>query len=818
MVGWLSEQFERVVAWRDADAHQVLHVGGVIVATAGFVLAATLIVAYDSIFLGADNFAALQIGNVVTQDVRAPIDVAPFVSPVLTNQGQQEVRDQIPAIYFPPDPAISRQQADIAQSILTYIQQVRHDPYATPAQKLNDLTHLEGVPLPPLILEQILIMDDHTWQAVNDQVTTVLERVMSGEVRETNLPSVIANLPIQVSVRFTEDQSSVVVAMVQRLIRPNTLLNELATTTARDEAAQDVSVERSFERGQIVIRSGERLNEAGYEALSVLGLLEPTNRRLEAIVRAVMMSILILVVSGLYVTRFNPDLMRSSRFLALLGAVFLLILLGARLSTNYGEIYLYPTAMLALMYVALVSADIAVVGVLGMGVLVGIMQNNSLEVAALTVVGGMLAALMLRHPERLNGYFMPGLMVSLANVIVIAIFYQGNFALDTDTTLTARLLYGLVNGVLAAAGALILVFIVTLLFNLPTGIKLLELSQPNRPLLQRLLREAPGTYQHSLQVANLAEQAATAIGANADLVRVAALYHDVGKMENPAFFTENQVDGVNPHDGLDDPARSADIIISHVTEGVRIARQYRLPTRIIDFIQEHHGTQIVHFYQQAVARAGSEEAVDSEQFTYPGPKPQSRETAVLMLADSCEAAVRSRKPSKKQEIADTIQAIFDQKLKTGQLDESRLTLNDIRQIRRSFVEMLQAAFHPRIAYPTTVTPPQPVPAVSAPEDTKPAINRVEVSQLTAETRTESNPKPSASTTVVTTDTQPLLNGQKPHIQNREMPSIARLVEQADDDAPLLEVPPLPRTGEQKAVRATQNGTPAAPKENPEESQ
>jgi len=304
---------------------------------------------------------------------------------------------------------------------------------------------------------------------------------------------------------------------------------------------------------------------------------------------------------------------------------------------------------------------------------------------------------------------MPGLLIALGNIVVVGAFYNTDFSMSADLSIGSLLLYCFLNGILSAVVAIGVLYLVSVIFNYPTAVKLLELSQPNHPLLQRLLREAPGTYQHSLQVANLSEQAANAIGANDDLVRVAALYHDIGKMANPAFFTENQVEGINPHDVLNDPARSADIIISHVTDGERIARQYRLPSRVRDFILEHHGTQILHFYQMALEQADDDEVVDEEQFTYPGPKPQSKETAILMLADTCEATVRARKPTRKPEILEIVQQSIEGKIKAGQLDESGLTLNDLKTIKRVFVDMLQGIFHPRISYAApaaTATPPK----------------------------------------------------------------------------------------------------------------
>jgi putative nucleotidyltransferase with HDIG domain len=344
---------------------------------------------------------------------------------------------------------------------------------------------------------------------------------------------------------------------------------------------------------------------------------------------------------------------------------------------------------------------------IGLAFLMGLIADNSLEVAALVGGGGSIGALTLRRSERLNSYFFVGVIVALANVIVVTLFNLGGRASAEGVNVTLLIIYALVNGLLAGMIALAILYLVTLGFNLPTSLKLVELSQPNQPLLQRLLREAPGTYQHSLQVSNLSEQAANAVGANAALVRVAALYHDLGKILNPAFFVENQVDNVNPHDMLKDPYRSASIIISHVTDGEKLARQYRLPQRIRDFILEHHGTTLVsYFYTQAVAQAGDDESVDSEQFTYPGPKPQTRETAILMLADSCESTVRAGKPSNKAEIEEIVDRIFESRLRDGQLNEANLTLNDLESVREIFVEMLQAVFHPRINYPTSTAPAQ----------------------------------------------------------------------------------------------------------------
>ncbi len=826
MIDSFARLVEKFLGVNPIQTRRSLHLLGVGAASALFVVITTLLVAYDSVFLGANDIASLKVGDTAPQDVRSPVSLAPYASQVLTDQRKAEVRAGVPDVYFPPDPAVSRQQSDLAQAILDYVDTVRRDPYGTPQQKMLDLEQIRDLKLNEDVIQYLLGLDDVQWIDVRDQITSVLERVMRGEIRNDTLQSVVTQLPIQVSVRFKEEEVNFITAIIEGLIRPNTRLNEAATEAAREQAVADVMVHRSFERGQIVVRAGERIDEAAIEAFQKLGLMESSSRRVQEIVRSLMSAITTMVLTGLYIARFKPSLFVSSRFVLLLAAIFIVILMGARVAGGAGQIYLYPTASLAMLFVALAGAEVAVIGTFGMASLIGLMQGNSLEMALLVGVGGIMATLTLRRPERMNGYFLPGVLVALTNVAVVVIFFQGDTTmLVADVGLLERVVYALLNGILAATVALGGIYVVTVLFNLPTGLKLVELSQPNQPLLQRLLREAPGTYQHSLQVANLSEQAASAIGANADLVRVAALYHDVGKMLNAPFFTENQIEGVNPHDTLNDPARSAAIIISHVTDGDKIARQYRLPSRIRDFILEHHGTQVLHFYQQALARAGSNEEVDEEQFRYPGPAPQSRETAILMLADSCEAAVRSRKPTKKQDIVETVGQIVESKAKAGQLDESGLTLNDLRTIRRVFVDMLQAVFHPRINYPSML-PSKPLPqaqplptvASSLPSPEVPAEPigaaplpvvpplpvrvqpPVAVNGTFPSLKRATNELDHASRVpeVAPEEALPEPRRYAPAQTTRETPVVKILLDE-EDQSPLPTVPPLPRAGESRGI-------------------
>ncbi|MFQ3567174.1 MAG: HDIG domain-containing metalloprotein [Aggregatilineales bacterium] len=747
-----------------------------------FVLALTVVVAFDSVFPGQSTTTALRIGDVAPDDIRAPFSIT-YISEVLTERRRQEAFEAVAPIYDPPDPNVSRQQTQLLQQIVEFIDNVRGDRFASLEQKAADINQINALTLEPEIITTILTLDEETWRAVTGESFNVLERVMRESIREADMPLILDNLPTQVGVRFNAQTAAVVVALVEDLVRPNRFLNPQATENARRTAAAATPTEsRSFERGQVVIRGGTRIDAVDFEALEQLGLLETADRRSQAILQASLASLIVTIAMGLYIVRVHPTIAAQPHLIGILAALFLFILVGARLFSGSDQIYLYPAAALALILIALTTTDLAVVAVLLLAMLIGVMLRGSLEVMAFVGLGGMVGALMMRRPERLNSYFFAGLMIALVNMIVVTLFNLELFASRDGTTISLIVVFALLNGVFSATAALAAIYAITILFNLTTSLKLVELSQPSQPLVQRLLREAPGTYQHSLQVANLCEQAASAIGANAELVRVASLYHDVGKMLNPSFFVENQADGVNPHDELNDPYRSADIIISHVTDGDRLARQHRLPARIRDFILEHHGTTlVVYFYNQALQQVQDEEAVDIEQFRYPGPRPRSRETAIMMLADSCESTVRARKPSTRQEISDIVTQIIDNRIRDGQLDDCNLTLKEIERIRGVFIEMLQAVFHPRINYPVLSSTGKTI-------TTEALLPTVEGQAAHIATKAEHEGERGANLVA------------KPKPEKTEQPATRRATHEmaaitldSEDDLPLPEVPPLRRS-------------------------
>jgi putative nucleotidyltransferase with HDIG domain len=387
--------------------------------------------------------------------------------------------------------------------------------------------------------------------------------------------------------------------------------------------------------------------------------------------------------------------------LLLLFLLLSLFLVTARLMVPGHTIlpYLFPLAALGMLISALLDGQLAVASLVFLGAVIGSMTDGSLELVSFALGGSLLATLALGKIQRLASFVWGGIYVILASLIILAIFRLPG---DESTNLQGWLTLGasvVVNGGLSASLTLAGFYLLGHLFDLTTALRLMELARPTHPLLRQLLLKAPGTYHHSILVSNMAEQAAEQIGADALLIRVGAFYHDVGKTVRPYFFVDNQADGTNAHERLD-PQTSAEIIISHVKDGLDLAKKYRLPAAVRDFIPQHQGTGLVtFFYHKACQEAENPESIDEARFRYPGPRPQTKEAGILMLADSCEAAVRAARPTSREQIQEIVQKITLDKILAGELDDCDLTLHDFEQIRRTFVDTLSGVFHPRVQYP-----------------------------------------------------------------------------------------------------------------------
>ncbi|MFQ6100528.1 MAG: HD family phosphohydrolase [Anaerolineae bacterium] len=646
-------------------------------------------------------------GDVALEDIRAPRSVT-FESAILRAREQERAAAEVEPIYTIPDPALARQQRDRAHQVLDYLESVRADPLASSAQKQSWILAVEELAdLPPETLGLLVALSDEEWNQVRLETRDVLDQAMRREIREGHLEEAREEVPALVSLDLSDKEASVTTALVQHFLVPNSFPNPTATAEAQARAREEVPpVLRTFEADEVVVREGTRVTPLHLEALGQLGLQKSSEVKWTDFAGAILLSIAGALLLGLYLARFQPDVLWCGQKLFLLVLLTVCLVIGVGRMVPGGVVlrYLVPAPALAMLTTAALGPHAGVATAIFLGGAAGAIADNPLEITTYVALGGLVATLTMERVERISTLFRAGLFASLVHVITIFVFH---FPQDMSQLggLLIPVLTGVINGGVSASLALGGLFLIGPLFDITTTMRLVELSRPDHPLLQRLLREAPATYHHSLMVANLAEQAAERIGADPLLTRVGAYYHDVGKIARPYFFTENQVEGVNPHDRLD-PHTSAEIIIDHVRDGLKLARRYRLPRRVRAFVPEHHGTNRASFlYNEAVQLAGDDALVNEDDFRYPGPKPQSRETALVMLADGCEAAVRAARPANAEEVAEIVGRVTRQREDDGQLSECDLTLRDLETVREVFISSLKGVYHPRIQYPHRETQP-----------------------------------------------------------------------------------------------------------------
>ncbi len=644
----------------------------------------------------------LDVGNVVQRDVLAPERIT-YVSEIQTEAARARAEAAVAEVYDPPDTRVARQQVARARQIFDYFDSVRADNYASLDEKRELIAAVNDLTLTDSIIVGMLTANSETWAVIKAETITVLDQAMRAEIRPNQLAAARRRLPMLLDLDVSDQAAAVVVAIVEDLIQPNTFVNEERTTEERQLAREGVQpVVVTYEKNQRILRAGDLVRPADVEALEELGLQQPAFN-LSAVVGDVAFITLIGLIIGLYIFRFRPRVLRQPRHLWLLLLLLLLFVGMIRLMVPGHTLlpYVFPMAALSIMLAALIEVQLGILVTILMGFVIGYVAGGSLEFTLYAVMGGLVGVFSLGPVERVNRLLWSGVYVALTNMAIVLIFRLPGGELDS-MGLVQLIGAGAANGAFSASLILIGFFLVGNFLGITTSLQLLDLARPTQPLLRQLLLRAPGTYHHSLMVSNMAEQAAEQIGADALLTRVGAYYHDVGKIMRPYFFVENQMNGINVQDRLD-PRTSAQIIISHVKDGIDLAKKYHLPRDVRAFIPEHQGRGLIkYFYHQALEQADDPSQVDEADFRYPGPRPQSKETAIVMLADSCEAAVRAAHPNSVEEIDKIARRIINDKLTNGELDECDLTTRDLDQIRSAFVKILQGVFHPRIKYPEEV--------------------------------------------------------------------------------------------------------------------
>ncbi len=684
-----------------------------------WIFAITLTIGLTAIFslnLISASRIHLESGQPAPEDIYAPRAFS-YDSPYLLKQAQDQARANVQEKYDPPEGEdIGRQQLQQVTAVFAFIDTVRADTLADSETKSEYLQALEPVTIEPQIGHDLLALSGAEYEQVKNEVKRIVGDLMRNEIREDQVRDYQRAARQEASLFLTQTQENVVTSLAPQFIAPTVIPNTAETERLREEAVAIVPpIPVNIAENELIVRAGARLTDLDIEKLTMLGILEQENPW-RTVVSLFMASLLGMVIITLYWTKFTRRLWERNqvRYLTVLAILILFFALTASLMmrNNSPLIYWFPMAALSLLLGVVFESRLSFTVTVVLAALIGFAVPNSLELVLYLAAGGLLAILTLHDEQRFNAIFRSGLIAAVGYTVVIVMF---RFPLESVEVLDLLPMVGTAvgNGILSAGLTLVGFFLMGSLFGITTSLQLQELSRLDSPLLQELLRRAPGTYHHSIMVANLAEQAADQIKVNSTLIRVGAFYHDIGKMNRPPFFTENQ-EGVNPHDSLD-PYTSARIILNHVSEGLELAKQYKLPEGIRDFIAQHHGQRIVRgFYFKAVKAAEETgETVDKEQFRYPGPRPRSKETGIVMLADAIESASRALQPNSEKAIEKLVNSMIDEDLTEGQLDQSGLTLGDIHLIRTSFIKTLKGRFHVRVKYPGNE-------ALQLPEDAPPA--------------------------------------------------------------------------------------------------
>ncbi len=578
---------------------------------------------------------------------------------------------------------------------------------------------LETVFLRPIVANQQI------YQVDQDKGLVVLDRA-SGEPLELNIADRVIGLNQALGEvlaqlgqlqGLADGQRQVLARLIQQLLRPSLVFDQDETEARRQLAREQVApVLFQIKKGEMIVREGERISADQILKLKAIRNSGLDNRNLQT-AAGLLICILLLIYVGYHfangnISKFRPDqrdlLFLSSVFLVYFVLVKLSILIVSAIGNSFTYIdstaYLYavPFALGAMLVRIVLNSETAFIFSVGCAVLVGIIMGNSLLMALFVMVGSLVGAHGVRHCQQRTRLYRAGLWIGLTNVALLLgmHFLSGRIF---ELQLLWKLGLGFFGGIASAVVVNGTVPLVESFFKYTTDIKLLELANMNSPVLRQLMIEAPGTYHHSILVGNLAEAGAEAIRANPLLARVAAYYHDIGKIKKPLYFIENSGGQRNKHDKLA-PSMSALILTSHVKDGVELAREHKLGSELMDIIQQHHGTSLIKFFYDRAKNLSDPEVqqVDERDYRYHGPKPQTREAALIMLADAIEAASRTLTDPTPARIQGMVQKLINNIFIDGQLDECDLTLKDLNLIARSFNRVLSSSFHHRVDYPEPV--------------------------------------------------------------------------------------------------------------------
>ncbi len=641
----------------------------------------------------------LSVGDIATVDIKAPIDT---VDEIAT---QEKIEEAIAKAKEDKQYTVkSEVKTQAIDNINKLFNKVATEVSSTKdiKDKLTEIKKVDAFRLTDEEYNILLSLESSKISDIQNKTLQALEMAYKNNIGENDYEALqkAKDLASEELISYNLDRNleDTLKSILDSQIKANLFIDTEKMEENLKEVQKNVQKE-IIKKNQIIVKEGEPVTERQIEILNELGLLSSglTKSYLSSFIALAILVVLILFIEYTYISKERPDIFKSNKFIILISSINIITLMLS-IGLNIISPYLIPIACGAMLMTILIECRLSLIINLLNLVFVSVVVGFNPSVIILSVVAIVLGSTAVKKVQQRNDIIYSTVYIAVAlAILTLTIGMISSNNLKENLIQSGFTIIGvLISGILSVG---LLPFYESI-FDVVTNIKLLELSNPNQPLIRKLLMEAPGTYHHSMMVANLAEAAAEVVGGNPVIARVGAYYHDIGKTKRPYFFGENQIGKENPHDKIT-PNLSTLIILSHTKDGLEMAKEYKIPKIIQDIIVQHHGTTLVkYFYYKVKNSAENPEEVKEEDFRYPGPIPDTKESGILMLADSVEAAVRSIPEPTKDKIEGMVNNIINDKINNNQLINCDLTLKDIELIRQSFLKTLDGIYHHRIEYPT----------------------------------------------------------------------------------------------------------------------
>ncbi|EJO5347200.1 HDIG domain-containing protein [Clostridium botulinum] len=642
----------------------------------------------------------LQEGDIAKVDIKAPREIKDQVS---TKARLQQAVESVP-IQYTKRTEVKTETLNEINSFFSQLNSIK-DKKIDEKQKLQQLQQTNKINISERELTEMLRLDKVELKSLQDVLIKVISDVyenvnISDDSQKDNVQDIkkareYIYSKIKTS-KLTNHLRQLALSISYSEIKPNFYYDREKTEELKKETIKNTPPVM-IKKDQTIVKEGEPVSKYQLDLLKDVGLLNNNNNfEWYIFIGLGVLIILVLFTQYVYIYKFYNEVFNDLNSLILISLNNCIAILLARSMYTISP-FLIPLVSIPMILTLLINYKVSLFTSLVNCILIAVAVNFEVEIILIAIMSAVLGSTILRKMQERNDILYASSYIAAINVILT--FSAGFLLSNSVIDVSKKALFTLIGGALSAILTIGLLPLFENLFGIVTTIKLLELSNPNNPLLKKLLLEAPGTYHHSILVGNLAEVAAEVVNGNPVLARVSAYYHDIGKTKRPYFFKENQIGKENPHDKIS-PNLSTLIITSHVKDGLELAKEYKIPKIIQDIIQQHHGTSLVkYFYITMKNNSERPEDVNEEDFKYQGPIPKSKEAAIIMLADGVEAAVRSINEPTKGKIEEMVNKIIKARLDEGQLDNCDLTLREIGLIREAFLKVLISIYHQRIEYP-----------------------------------------------------------------------------------------------------------------------